>query len=394
MKQQTGHEMSGSGQQNAVMAADVLSMRALNRATLERQLLLQRARVNPLDAVAHLVGMQAQIPANPYLGLWSRLVAFEPEEVSELIVNRELVRMVVMRGTLHLLTADDCLTLRPLVQPVLDRELARHREHGPALRGADLGPVLEFARSLLSERAVTGAQLRAALNERFPEHDPAALAYMCRNMLALVQVPPRGLWGRAGQVKSMTAEGWLGRSVVEKPSIDDVVLRYVAAYGPATVADVAAWSGLTAMREVIDRVLPKLRELRDERGREIFDLPDAPRPDPDTPAPPRFLPEYDNVLLSHSDRTRFFGDEDRRRRLFAAEGPVHGAVLCDGSAIGTWWIDKNFDAGASALSIRHVGRLSSDARSAITGEAQKLLQFLEPDAHDSDIRFCALEDRW
>jgi hypothetical protein len=373
------------------MGSDVLSGRALNRATLERQLLLRRASMSTHDAVEHLVGMQAQIPTNPYLGLWSRLDAFAPEDLSDSLENREVVRTVVMRGTLHLVTGDDCLAVRPLVQPVLDRELARHSEHGPALRGADLGPVIDFARLLLGERAVTGPQLRAALAEHFPQHDAAALAYMCRNMLTLVQVPPRGLWKRRGQVRTMTAEAWLGRTLTGKPSIDNLVLRYFAAYGPAAVADVASWSGLTAMREVVDRVRPQLREFRDERGRELFDLPDAPRPDADTAAPPRFLPEYDNVLLSYADRTRFCSDDDRRR-LFAVDGPVHGAVLFEGSAIGTWWIDKNEHAGSVACCIRHVGRLSADARTAITDEARKLLQFLEADAQDSDVRLCTLED--
>ena len=373
------------------MSSDVLSGRALSRATLERQLLLRRAPMSTPDAVEHLVGMQAQIPTNPYLGLWSRLDAFAPEDLSELLEHRQLVRTVVMRGTLHLLTADDCLGLRPVMQPVLDRELARHGEHGAALRGADLGPVLDFAQALLGERALTGSQLRAALTQHFPQHDAAALAYMCRNMLTLVQVPPRGVWRCGGPVKTMTAEAWLGRTLVNRPSIDDVVLRYFAAYGPATVADVASWSGLTAMREVVDRLRPQLRAFRDERGRELFDLPSAPRPDADTAAPPRFLPEYDNVLLSHADRTRFFSDDDRRR-LFAVDGPVHGAVLCEGSAIGTWWIDKNVHAGSVACCIRHVGRLTADARTAITKEAEKLLEFLDADAQDSDVRLCTVED--
>lgn len=216
-----------------------------------------------------------------------------------------------MRGTLHLVTADDCLVLRPLAQPVLDHELARHPQYGPALLGVDLDPVLVFARALLAERPRTGAELRVAMEERFPEHDGAALAYACRNLLAFVQVPPRGVWGRTAQVASTTAESWLGRPLATNPSIDEVVLRYLAALGPATVADVATWSRLTGLREVVDRLRPLLRTFRDERGRELVDLPDAPRPDPDTPAPPRFLPEFDNALLSHADRRRFVSEEQR-----------------------------------------------------------------------------------
>ena len=253
-----------------------------------------------------------------------------------------------MRATIHLVTADDCLVLRPLMQPVLDGELARHREYAPALRGVDLEPVLAFARALLAERPRTGTELRAALAERFPGHDAAALAYACRNLLALVQVPPRGVWGRTAQVTSTTAESWLGRPLAAEPSIDDVVLRYLAAFGPATVADVAAWSRLTGMREVLDRLRRRLRAFRDERGRELLDLPDAPRPDPDTPAPPRFLPEYDNVLLSHADRSRFVA-EAHRARLGAATGPIHGSVLHDGFVCGVWRLERDRATGAATL---------------------------------------------
>ncbi|MCA1693180.1 MAG: winged helix DNA-binding domain-containing protein, partial [Actinobacteria bacterium] len=202
------------------MVSDVLSRRALGRATLARQLLLERAPWPALDAVRHLVGMQAQVPLNPYVGLWSRLEGFQHDELAGLLVSRQVVRTVVMRATLHLVTADDCLTLRPLMQPVLDGELARHRDFGPALRGIDMAPILDFARPLFAERPMTGGQLRAAMQERFPEHDARALAYACRNRLALVQVPPRGVWGRSAQVTYSTAEAWLERPLAAEPSID------------------------------------------------------------------------------------------------------------------------------------------------------------------------------
>ena len=190
----------------------------------------------PRDAVAHLVGLQAQQPRDPYVALWSRLGGFDPDRLGRLLEEREVVRIVVMRATIHLVTADDCLALRPLIQPVLDAELARHREHAAALRGVDLDAVLAAARPVLAERPRTGPELRAALGERFPDHDPAALAYACRCLLPLVQVPPRGVWGRTAQVTTTTAEAWLGRPLATDPSIDEVVLRYLAAFGPASVA--------------------------------------------------------------------------------------------------------------------------------------------------------------
>lgn len=328
---------------------------------------------------------------NPYVGLWSRLDRFQPEKLATLLDERRVVRIVVMRATIHLVTADNCLLLRPLVQPVLDAELARHPEFGPVIEGVDLGPVLAFAATLLAERPHNGKALRSALWQRFPDHGAAALAYACRNRLALVQVPPRGLWGRSAQVTSTTAESWLGRPLVTDPSIDDVVLRYLAAFGPASVADVAYWSRLTGLGEVVERLGPRLRSSADERGRRLVDLPDAPRPDPDVAAPPRFLPEYDNVLLSHADRSRFVTEENRKR-LFAAAGPVHGSVLFEGSLLGTWWTDRDAPGGRPALVVRHIGKLTSRARHALSGEGRRFLRFLVADAetHD-DVRLVALD---
>lgn len=220
-----------------------------------------------LETVEHLVGMQALVPHTPYLGLWSRLKGFDPQALSQLLLDRAVVRIVVMRATIHLVSADDCLTLRPLMQPVLDAELRRHPEYAPKLAGVDMAPVLAYVRPLLAQAPLTGGQLRAALAERFPESDGTALAYARRNLLPFVQVPPRGLWGQTRQVTSTTAEAWLGRPLDPRPSIDDVVLRYLGAFGPATVADIASWSRLTGMRAVVQRLAPRLRTFADERGR-------------------------------------------------------------------------------------------------------------------------------
>lgn len=244
------------------------------------------------------------------------------------------MRIVVMRATIHLVTADDCLLLRPLVQPVLDAELARHPEFGPAIEGVDLAPVLAFAATLLAERPRNGKALRSALRERFPDHDSAALAYACRNRLALVQVPPLGLWGRSAQVTSTTAESWLGRPLVTDPSIDDVVLRYLAAFGPGSVADVAYWSRLTGLGEVVERLGPRLRSFADERGRRLLDLPDAPRPEPDVPSPPRFLPRVRQrpALPCRPQPFRLRGEPQaasRRRRAGARFRALRGLASRD-----------------------------------------------------------------
>jgi hypothetical protein len=372
------------------VSPDPLSLRALNRATLERQLLLHRSDLPVLDAVEHLVGLQAQVPLNPYLALWSRLERFAPQELGQLLIDRKVVRIAVMRGTIHLVTADDCLVLRPLAQRVLDTELDQHPDYGPPLVGVDLEPVLAFVRDLTEEQPRTGPQLRTALQLQFPDLNAAALAYACRNHLAFVQVPPRGVWGRSAAVTSTTAEAWLGRAVVRTPSIDDVVLRYLRAFGPATPADATAWSRLTGMREVFDRLRPKLRTFRDERRRELFDVPDAPMPDPDVPAPPRFLPEYDNALLSHADRARFGIGKDRGP-VFAVERPIHGTVLVDGFVRATWRLEHDFELATATLIINHVGSLTKRATSATTAEGRRMMRFHLPDATTRDVRFEALD---
>jgi Winged helix DNA-binding domain len=364
---------------------EMLSLRALNRATLHRQMLLERAERPLVDAVEHLVGLQAQLPMNPYVGLWSRIRAFDPEELGRLVSDRRLVRIVAMRATLHLVSADDCLTLRPLMQPVLDKELARHPEYGPALVGVDVIPALTFARSMLAERPLSGRELRAALQERFPDLDAAAMAYACRNLLAFVQVPPRGVWGRSAQVRSTTAEAFLSRDLDPSPSIDAAVRRYLDAFGPAAVADIAAWSRLTGMREVVERLRPGLRTFQDEAGRELFDLPGAPMPDPATPAPPRFLPEYDNLWLSYADRRRLIpGDQ---AEMTMGSGSWRGVVLIDGMMRAMWRVVTDDGSGEVALVIRRAGTVAKRTTSSVEAEARRLLRLIASDAPSHDVRF-------
>ena len=377
------------------MAPGVLSNRALNRATLARQFLLERSTTAVDDAVDHLVGLQAQVPGDPYVALWSRLERFDPEALSNGLLERRLVRIVVMRGTIHLVTADDCLALRPLMQPVLDGELSRHPDAVPHLGGVDLEPVLAAVRQLLAEHPMSGTEMRAALATRFPALDAAALTIASRCLLPLVQVPPRGLWRQGGQVRTTTAESWLGRPLatttsIVTTSIDDVVLRYLAAFGPSTVADVSTWCRLTGLREVVDRLRPRLVSVHDERGRELFDVPDAPRPEADTAAPVRFLPEYDNVLLSHADRTRFADTQfaDTRfadtkgvdvGRLYAGPGLGRGSVLHDGLVRATWRLERDKAAGRVTMAITHLP-MPKRAVTSIEAEGRRLLRFLVADA--------------
>jgi hypothetical protein len=347
-----------------------LTDRALNRATLARQLLLERASLDVAVVVDHLVGLQAQNPHDPYLALWSRLDPFDPLDLSASLEARSLVRMVAIRGTIHLVSVADGFGLRPVMQGVLDRELENHSEYGPRLRSVDLAPVLAFAAPLLTARPSSVPELRAALEDRFPGESSAALAYACRCLLPLVQVPPRGLWGKGGAVRSTTLDGWAQGGPPPPPTVDEVVLRYLAAFGPATPADFATWSRLQAVRPVFERLRPRLVSLRDERGRELFDLPDAPRPGPDVPAPVRFLPEYDNVLLSHADRARF--GPEITKRVVGPRQAYQGAVLVDGMLAAVWREPK---AKGEPLVVVPLRTLSAKERKAVDAEAERVAAF-------------------
>jgi len=244
------------------VATPVLDRRALNRATLARQLLLSRQRMTPLRAIARLVGLQAQVPFAPYFGLWTRLLEFEPRQLAELLLRKRVARLALIRGTLHLVTAADALSLRPVMQPVLDRWLKG--AFARRLAGVDLARLAEEARRTLEAGPLTSAELGAILRERFPRADAEALGNAARGVLALVQVPPRGVWGASGKAAHTTLEKWLGKPQ-RRADPDALVLRYLAAFGPASVKDAEAWSGLTRLRDAFERLRPRLRAFRAAR---------------------------------------------------------------------------------------------------------------------------------
>jgi hypothetical protein len=360
----------------------VLTSRALNRALLARQLLLERARVSAAEAIVHLVGMQAQAPLAPYVGLWTRLAGFRHDELSELITQRRVVRTSLMRFTIHLVTAADCRFLRPLMEPVLEQRLKG--TFSRELAGVDTEALASLCRTLTEPQPLISADLGARLNQRWPESGPLALANAARAYVPLIQVPPRGIWGTTGPVALIPAETWLGGPLDDAPSVDEMVIRYLAAFGPASVMDVQAWSGLTRLREVTERLRPGLRTFQDEAGRELFDLPDAPRPDPDTPAPPRFLPEYDNLHFSHANRARVFTDE-RRPPLWPGNGGRCGSVLVDGYHGGTWKITRarGRKSGPFTLTITPIKRLRAKHADDLAAEGHRLLTFaVGADSHE------------
>ena len=420
------------------MTPDRLSPRALNRATLARQLLLGRAALSAGEAVRQLAGLQAQAPLAPYVGLWTRLAGFRHQELRDLLTERAVVRAHLMRNTVHLVDAADYLCFRPLYQPLMERDLAGHFGRNLAQRGGvDLAELADAAAALLGQTALTRAELAARLAQRWPDHDPASLAYAAGHLVPLVQVPPRGLWGEPNQRAAFfLASAWLaGRDpsaapdpariapvspargpgpapiptsaptptptstptptptstpafapasastpILRSTMLEQLVVRYLAGYGPASVADIQTWSGLTRLREVADRLDSRLRAFTGPDGARLLDLPDAPRPDPDVPAPPRFLPEYDNLLLSHAERSRVIPHR-RPVPLPPGHGGSGGTLLVDGRWQADWKISRD------GLEIRPFSPLSPADRDAIAAEGERLVGFAASATTRRDVRF-------
>ena len=365
----------------------VLGQRTLNRALLARQWLLERQRrhTSTADAIEHLVGLQAQAPLSPYVGLWSRLDAFDPGDLATLLLERRAVRTWVMRATIHLLTADDVLWMWPLTHPAVAGAW-RSSQFARGLDPVQLGEILELGRTLVEERPRTRAELALLLGERFPGAPPDSLVYSVSYNVPVLQPTPRGVWGSTGPASLTTIDAWLGRPFDEQAPIDDLVLRYLAAFGPATVADMQAWSRLTGLRPAFERLRGGLWMYRDERGRELFDLPDAPLPDPDTPAPVRFLPEYDNALLGHADRTRII-PKGRRIPLPPGDGARLGTILLDGMLAGEWHLERERDGARATIVVEPYERVDAGTRRAIEAEGLELLGLIAPDREPAiDVR--------
>lgn len=362
-----------------------LGLRELNRATLARQHLLERVSMPALDMVRHLAGLQAQHPMSSYFTLWTRIADFDPGELVGLMTDRKVVRIVLMRSTIHTVTADDCLAWRPLLDPMLDRWT--RTSHGKGYAVADRDELTRLGRKFVDEEPRTFAEVGAYLGERWPDGQPNALAQALRAWAPLVQVPPRGLWGRSGPIAHTTAEHWLGRPLDPEPSIDAMVLRYLAALGPATAKDVQVWCGLTRLKPVLDRLRPQLVAFRDPEGRELFDLPDAPRPDADTPAPVRFIADFDNLTLSHEDRSRVASKAWHQWGI-AQGNMLWGGVLVDGFGRAAWRIERTKDTATLLVSSGPEPKHALKAhREEIEAEGRRLLAFAAGDREKHRITF-------
>ena len=353
-------------------------LRALNRATLARQHLLDRRAAAPHDALAELVALQAQAPRPPFVGLWSRVRDLTRETVVRSIRRRTIVRATTMRGTIHLMTARDFLRFRSCLQSGLDDVLAgilRAR-----LAGLDMQALDQLGRAFFATPR-TFDDLRHELAEA-GVRDVRAAAYAIRLRVPLVQVPEDASWAWPARARFQTAASYLGREPAATDGADALVLRYLAAHGPASARAVAAWAGMRELAGALERLRPKLTVVPGPGHTELFDLPDAPRPGPDAPAPIRFVPEYDNLIVTSADERvlpRAF-----RRAVFLPGLRVAATLLVDGFVHATWTSERAKD--RARLVIRPLATMARAVRDEARAEGEALLRFLEPDARTFDVR--------
>lgn len=321
--------------------------------------------------VRHHIGLQSQAPLPPYTALWTRLAAFRPSVASELVREGELLRVVCMRSTIHLVHATDAWTLRSLTAPVLLREfdaaIARR------LPGMDVGAVVDHARGILDGTTVPSRDLGRLLAERFDAHSGPDLVNLVRCHVPLVQRPPRGEWGATGPVAyALLEQNAPVHDVDREAESRDLALRYLRAYGPATPADFAAWTGLRGAREIIASLGDAAVEV-DVEGRTLVDAADAERP-ADTPPPAaRLLAEFDAALLSHKDRTRILPNA-HVGVIGSPNGLIPSTFLVDGAVAGRWTL--TVADGEARAELHPVGRLAQRTQSALRRELRSLARDL------------------
>jgi hypothetical protein len=358
-----------------------LSKRALNRATLARQMLLAREKAKPVAVVEQLAGMQAQVPKPPFIGLWSRIENFKRDDMKRAVDKRELVRATMMRGTLHLMSRRDYLAMRAPLQSMLTRGMSAVLRNRADF---DLDVIMRDARRFFGDQPRTFDELRRHLIQLHPKFDERAMGYGIRMHLPLIQVPDESTWSWPANASFALTESWLGEPIANDVKPHALALRYLAAFGPASVADFQSWSGLSSMRGTIDELRPKLVTFRDERGRELFDLPKAPRPDESTEAPVRFLPDYDNLLLGHDDRSRVIADE-HRKRIITPNLRILASFLVDGVVSGGWTVERKKK--SATMKIEPFVKLIKKVRDQLAAEGEALLRFAESDAETLSIAF-------
>jgi len=364
------------------MVKRTLTLRELNRATLARQMLLQREAIPVPAAVERLVGMQAQLPVAPYVGLWTRVHDFTRADLADRIADRSIVKATLMRATLHLFTAADFLRLRMTIQPALERSFASvsRRRDGDL----DFDHVLAAAEPFIAAQPRTFAEISDMLAQLVPEGDVGAMRYAVRMRLPLVQVPIPTGWSYPGNPKFALASQWLDQPIPAGEPLRTIFFRYLTAFGPASVTDFQTWSGFPSVKAAVEPLKPELCVYKDESGRELLDLPGQPLPDADTPAPVRFLPDFDNLLLGHDRRTRVIS-EPYRVKVFLSGLRVAATFLVDGFVRGRWTVEK--DKKTATLVIEPFEALAASDRDALADEAERLIRFLAPEATAHAVRF-------
>ncbi|MFI0367379.1 winged helix DNA-binding domain-containing protein [Actinomadura sp. 1N219] len=355
----------------------VLDRRTLNRAALDRQLLLKRSDMPVRDAVALLVALQAQENNVPYYCLWTRLARFQQQELTDLMNDRSVVRGSILRGTQHMALAEDYRWLRPLVQECLTR--GRQAAFGRVSKDWDLDELAAEARKLLDGQVLTRPQLARALAELWPDRDVQALGWSAQAVLSVVHPPPSGTWNVGGATPFALAEEWIGKPLYEIGPAP-LIRRYLAAFGPASVKDFQMWSGLRGMDAAFAELRPELRVYKDEHGVDLFDLPDLRIPD-DGPAPVRLLPGFDNLVLAYADRTRLMTDE--QRGIVCVGAVIKPTILVDGRVHGLWTLRNDRKSGNATLTVERFAPLPDER--AVEDEAARFLEFAAPDA-DHDVR--------
>ncbi|MGV3724446.1 MAG: winged helix DNA-binding domain-containing protein [Actinomycetota bacterium] len=359
-----------------------LSRKALNRALLARQMLVTREPVPASTVIERLVGLQAQQARPPFVGLWSRSVGFERQELRSLIESRAVVRGSLMRCTLHLMTRRDFLAFRPVLQPALTRGMQSIL--GTRQARLNFHALLAAAREALSEQPRTFTEVRAALSARFPDVDARVMGFAVRMLLPLLIVPAEHAWGYRADPSFTLAEEWLDAQLAADTRPHPLVLRYLAAFGPASARDITVWSGLAGMAAVMEELRPQLIVFRDEQNRELFDLPEAPRPPEETPVAARYVADFDNLILSHADRARIITDE-HRKVVVTKNGLVLPTVLVDGFVAGTWKVSRTHK--TATLTVSPFSSLPADARDQLADDGERLARFVEPGAEQFAVRF-------
>lgn len=310
-----------------------LTRQRLNRTLLLRQHLLERVAMKPEEMVRHLLGLQAQENLPPYLSLAARLTTFDPCDVSGQLEQRQLVRLLTMRGTIHLLAPEDAAVLRPWVAPRIEQEIRVSQSIGDA-REIERAAAVTALGEVLADGPLPQKEIGVRLAERFP-YPATQLGQLARSIAPLAQLPPRGCWKAAGGVVYDYVDRWTGVPMGE-PDVPELVRRYLRAFGPATAADVTAWSAVTRLGPVL-KGMDDLVQHEDEDGKVLYDVDGAPIADEDAPAPVRLLGTYDNVWLSHAARDRVT-DPDARKSWMGTNGGIGNTLFADGWLAGIWRI--------------------------------------------------------